>query len=78
MYKKRVDDIAATNESYIDEKGNTVYLKDKGKELSIEQSTLLKGILIGLEDTSKFRYFTIEELENDLDLLHMEYNLLTN
>lgn len=77
IIQKRVDDIVVTNESYKDADGNIIYLKDKGKDITTEQIEFLQTVLIGLSDeaASKFRYFTIEELEKDLDLLHMEYNV---
>lgn len=80
IIQKRVDDIAATNESYKDAGGNTVYLKDKGVQVTTQQIEFLSDVLIGLseDDAKNFRYFTIEALENDLDLLHMEYNVFIN
>lgn len=83
MVQKRVDDISATNESYIDASNNIIYIKDAGQDLTEEQKTNLKNIL----DTSNisstdiidnFRYFTIQDLENILDLSEIDYNLFIN
>lgn len=78
IVQKRVDDIATTNESYIDGDGNTVYLKNTGRALTDAQNTSLQNIItsenLGVE-TTNFRYFTVEDLENILDLSEVEYNL---
>lgn len=78
LVQKRVDDIAATNESYIDSDGNIIYLKDTGKTLTDTQKTSLQNIITSenLEvDATNFQYFTVEDLENILDLSEIEYNL---
>lgn len=82
IIQKRVDDIATTNESYINSDGNTVYLKEQGvayADLTDAQKTLLQSI-INLEnlvgaDATKFRYFTKDDLEQYLDLSDMDYNV---
>lgn len=78
IIQKRVDDIAATNESYIDNEGNTIYLKEQGSDLTDAQKASLESILtsegINIE-TTNFRYFTVEDLRNSLNLLEMEYNV---
>lgn len=78
IVQKRVDDIATTNESYIDGDGNTVYLKNTGRALTDAQITSLQNIItsenLGIE-TTNFRYFTVEDLEDILDLSEVEYNL---
>lgn len=78
LVQKRVDDIAVTNESYIDSDGNIIYLKDTGKALTDTQKTSLQNIITleNLEvDATDFRYFTVEDVENILDLSEIEYNL---
>lgn len=79
IIQKRVDNIVATNESYVDNEENIVYLKEQGSDLTEVQKNNLQNILNleGLNDVSvtNFRYFTVEELENILDLLEMEYNV---
>ena len=81
IVQKRVDDIAITNESYIDSNGNTVYLKEQGlsyNNLTDTQNTFLQNIITSenLEvDATHFRYFTVEDLESILELSEIEYNL---
>jgi len=84
IVQKRVDDISATNESYIDEKGNIVYLKEKGRpfnELMQEKRETLTNIIASKggevlsEYISNFRYFTSEELEDLLGLSDIDYNM---
>lgn len=78
IIQKRIDDIAATNESYVDSTGNIVYLKEQGNDLNEEQISSLEKILSTENitvSTSNFRYFTIQDLENELDLTEMEYNV---
>ncbi len=79
IIQKRVDDVASTNESYIDDSGSKINIKEQGgKELTDQQKGSLQKIIqsenLGV-DTGKFRYFTIEDLENLLDLMDMEYNV---
>lgn len=90
VIQKRVDDIAATNESYIDKSGKTVYIKDQGADLKQDQKNSLKNILIseglseGLNDleldsfVNEFRYFTIQDLENIMDLSEIDYDVFIN
>ena len=83
IVQKRVDDIAATNESYINSYGETVYLKEQGitfENLDTTKQETLQKILIaeGMEtklDMTNFRYFTKAELENILDLSEIDYNM---
>lgn len=82
IIQKRVDDIATTNESYIDSNGNTVYLKEKGlsyNELKDVQKANLQKILqkekLTTIPTTNFRYFIAENLEKYLDLSDMDYNV---
>lgn len=83
IVQKRVDDIAATNETYVDNSGNTVYLKEQGtgySSLSQTKQTTLKNIIqsegtgLGLI-ASNFRYFTSAQLESILDLSEIEYDV---
>lgn len=74
VIQKRVDDISTTNETYVDDNGNQVYLKEQGEDLSETQKSLLQDIL-ATEEITNFRYFTIKDLEDILDILHMEYNV---
>lgn len=80
IIQKRVDDIASTNESYIDSSGKMVYLKKQGKDLIEEaQKTSLRAKLDakGLKDIAvdNFRYFTVQDLEKELDLSEIDYNV---
>ena len=45
IVQKRVDGIAATNESYTDSEGNKIEIKNQGKELNQSQKTKLINIL---------------------------------
>lgn len=81
--QKRVDDIATTNESYVDSTGTTIYLKEQGigySDLTVDQQSILENIIVneGIEyglNPATFRYFTISDLENLLDLKEIEYNV---
>ena len=80
--QKRVDNIAATNERYIDSNGNTVYLKEQGlsyDELTDTQKSNLQNILqienLTTIPMTNFRYFTSEQLDSILDLSEIEYNV---
>lgn len=86
LVQKRIDDIATTDETYIDAKGNTIKLKQTGEELTSEQKQSLNNILIA-EDFSdeevanmidNFKYFTIQDVENILDVKQIDYNLFIN
>lgn len=83
IVQKRVDDIATTNEKYIDSTGNAVYLKEQGKSYSsltsaqksnldniIKSEAAGKGLI-----ASNFRYFTSEQLKSVLDLSDIDYNV---
>ena len=88
IIQKRVDDIATTNESYIDKSGNTIYLKKQGVAyagLKDAQKTSLQDIInseiitsetenLGV-DATNFRYFTVDDLENILELSDIDYNV---
>lgn len=78
IIQKRVDDIAATNESYTDANGNVLYLREQGKALTSSQQSSLQSIIQqeGLTiPVNNFRYFTAQDLQNVLDLLNLEYNV---
>ena len=79
IVQKRVDDIASTNESYIDENGEIKYLKESGNDLESTQKLNLEVILSGKGISSdiidNFRYFTVAELEAVLGIKGVKYNL---
>lgn len=82
IIQKRVDDIASTNESYIDSSENTVHLKEQGlsyDNFKDTQKSSLQAILDekGMTTISvdNFKYFTVPDLENILDLSDMDYNV---
>lgn len=78
IVQKRVDDIATTNESYVDTEGNIIYLKEAGSDLTESQKVYLQNIIQSEElgvDVTKFKYFTIENIETILELSEIEYNL---
>ena len=83
IVQKRADDIATTNETYIDSEGNTIYLKEQGTDyenLGGDQQNTLKAIIqsegsdLNL-NVENFRYFTSEQLNSILDLSDIEYNV---
>lgn len=80
IIKKRVDDIATTNENYIDSTGNTIYLKEQGRVLTSEQQNNLSNIIqsecSGSDlQASNFKYFTTEGLDSILGLSNIDYNV---
>ena len=83
IVQKRVDDIAATNEKYIDEDGNDIDIKNAGQELNQNQKAKLIKILEAnnIDSTNiieNFRYFTVQEIKDILDLTEIDYNLFIN
>lgn len=79
--QKRVDEIATNNESYTDEDGNVVYLKEQGtafasldstKQAKLDSINRSENLNV---DITKFRYFTAKELENFFELLDFDYNV---
>lgn len=83
IIQKRVDDIASNNESYIDSNGKVVYIKKQGTPylaLSTSLQENLRKILdnegaeLGLNKMN-FRYFTKEQLESQLGLMDIRYNV---
>lgn len=79
--QKRVDEIATNNESYTDEGGNIVYLKEQGTafaDLDNTQKMKLENIIQNKNinaDASKFRYFSVEDLKKFFELLDFEYDV---
>lgn len=81
IVQERIDDIATTNESYIDG-NNSIYIKDAGQDLTTDQINKLQNILeqkeISYANISDFRYFTIQDVKNILGLEEINYNLFIN
>lgn len=79
LVQKRVDDIATTNESYVDPEGNAIYLKESGNVLTDAQKSNLEVILsekgLSVDVIDNFRYFTITELEDILGIREVKYNM---
>lgn len=83
IVQKRVDDIATTNESYLDSNGSVVYIKEQGTayaDLTSDKKTALQNIITNegegvISDVTTFRYFTTDQIKNILDLDEIEYNL---
>lgn len=82
LVQKRVDDIATTNEKYINDSDETIEIKNTGKLLTQEQEQKLNNILAKAQITDinieKFKYFTIQDIEAFLDLKEIDYNLFIN
>ena len=77
--QKRVDDIATTNEKYENSTGTLIDLKTSGgKALTSTQITFVQNVLkqegVSAEPT-EFRYFKISEIEEQLGLMKMDYNV---
>ena len=70
-----VEKIAATNDYYLNSSGLPVYYKDLGSTPTAEQNTLILSISNNY-DTTKFRYFTADELESILNISGVDLNLL--
>lgn len=82
LIQKRVDDIVSTNEGYyVTNNGTQTYVDIKtqtGSALTSEQSTFLQGVLTTESlsiPVSEFKYYTIDNLEKELNLSEMEYNV---
>lgn len=83
IIQKRADDIAVTNESYIDSEGTVIYLKEAGTayaDLDADKKNALQEIVTNegegiITNAQTFRYFTKEEVESILDLSEIEYNV---
>ena len=81
IVQKRVDDIAQTNESFIMNNNGSeivIKLKEQGNSLTNDQTTLLTSIL-NLENInaqpSSFKYFTVDDLEEKLDIPNIQYDV---
>lgn len=68
-----IEKIARTNENYKDENGNTVYLKDLGTLPNAEQKSIIQNL--GYNSTN-FKYFTAQQVQNDLGISGVELDLL--
>jgi len=79
--QKKVDEVASTNETFIDSSGNTIIVKQAGiaySDLEDDKKTLLQQIIQLEEPTlnpQNFRYFTTQNLKNILDLEDARYNV---
>lgn len=82
IVQERVDDVSTTNESYIDENNNVIYIKNAGQNLTTTQKSNLQNILvsqeISTENIDDYRYFTIQNIKDILDLDEIDYNLFIN
>lgn len=70
-----IEKIAKINENYKDENGNTVYLKDLGTLPNEEQKAIIQNL--GYNVTN-FKYFTAEQVKNDLEISGVELDLLVD
>lgn len=70
-----IEKIARTNENYKDESGNTVYLKDLGTLPNAEQKSIIQNL--GYNVTN-FKYFTAQQVQNDLGISGVELDLLVD
>lgn len=77
VIQKRVDEIASTNENYIDNNGNKIYLKDVGTNLNDEQTNLLTSINSNYVP-SNFKYFTANQLKNIFGLSDISQDVFIN
>jgi len=83
IIQKRADDIATTNEGYYitNSNGTKTYVDIKtqgGSTITSSQASFLQGILSAEGITapvSEFRYFTIANLKEQLDLSEIEHNV---
>ena len=73
MAQEAIEKIKNTDEHYTDSNGNTVYVKNLGTAPTAEQRELItsKGC-----DSSKFTYYTQEQVEKDLGISGLEMSLL--
>ena len=83
IVQKRVDDIATTNESYVDSNGNIVYLKEQGTtfgSLNGTQKNILYSECYGLNNVNPedFKYFTNYQLETILGLSDIGYDVFVD
>lgn len=78
IIQKRVDDVATTNESYVNDAGNVIYIKQQGADLTDAQKSFVQNILLEKSinvPVDEFRYFTIADLESILDLAQLDCNV---
>ena len=68
-----VEKIVETNEKYKDDSGNIICLKDLGTTPSDEQKNLIGSLGF---DSTNFRYFTSEQVKDELEISGVELNLL--
>lgn len=68
-----VGKIVEINESYKDNNGDVIYLKDLGTTPTDDQKALIETL--GL-NSSKFKYFTSEQVKDELAISGVELNLL--
>ena len=68
-----VEKIARTNEIYIDDNGNTTYLKDTGGTLTTSQENIVTDL--GYDSTS-FKYFTATQVQEILGIKGVDLDLL--
>lgn len=83
IVQKRVDDIATTNEKYVDENKNEIDIKNTGQELNQSQKSKLIKILEAnnidsISVIENFRYFTIQDIKDIFDLTEIDYDLFIN
>lgn len=68
-----IEKIAQTNEKYTETNGNIVYLKDLGTMPTEEQKQLVQNLGF---TSANFRFFTAEQVENDLEITGVDLDLL--
>ncbi len=68
-----VEKIVRTNETYVDENGNTAYLKDTGGILTASQEKIVTDL--GYE-SENFKYFTAAQVQEELGINGVDLDLL--
>ncbi len=71
--QEAISKIENLNENYINESGETVYLKNLGATPTAEQINLIKSLGY---NSDNFSYYTAEQVEKELNILGVELNLL--
>ena len=71
-----IEKIRNTDENYKDDNNNTVYLKNLGTEPTQAQKDLIEQITNST--STGFRYFTKEQLQQQLQIYGVDLNLLIN
>ena len=74
LIQKRVDAISATNESYIDNNNQVVYLKETGKILTTEQEAFIASLNKDFLPEN-FKYFTSNDLAEILQIINISRNV---